>query len=713
VSKYAYSQNNFISGELSPKLRGRNDVQQYFSGLATMENFIPFRSGGAGSRPGTIFGVDLGAVPGLSPKLITYSYDNKDFLITISLNTVEVREVTNAFPTWKFNFTSRTVNLNANFLDQYPSNLLNPNQFVVAGNFIFVTDKVGPPFVITYNPTDNTFDVDTYWQKALLLNQANTAAKSVIRATPFPARNQSQNLTMTPNAGRNQLTASADVFTSNMEGSYIRVKENGVNQEEFYIINTVSSPTVAQVTQLISGPLSTSAQREWAISSWYNGNWPTTVGLYQNRLIFGGNFYQPDTIWVSNTNNPFIMMTYKSAKDTSSNSSGLNYFGGVLDSDAFDVVLGSGEVDRIRWITSDRSLQVGTDTVENFILPVDGIFGPKNFNIVPSTFFGGSNTQALRYQNSTYFIERDSKNIRELSFSEENGSNVSRLLTALSDELHRYRAENISVEPRFEKIASWRSRSTILLTNTSQDGLIGITVDKSTQILAFHKHYFTGGKIKDMGSLKTSLNPEVLFLLVERDGNIYIEYMVDFFNKDNIPENMDLSGDSYHTLDSSANPLANPVFNEITIPHLADGTEIDVFVKGEYDGRKTIASSKVTITDDTATADQIYYGIPITKTLETMPIEAGSRIGNSQIQLNRIHEVMLRLYRSRGGKCGKSTDSLDDVKYPALGASELYTGDIEICFDSCADTQQKVVIQSDEPYPINILSIGMEGSTED
>jgi hypothetical protein len=52
-STFAFT--NFTSGELSPRLDGRTDLQKYYSGCKTLENMIVHPHGGATRRPGTRF----------------------------------------------------------------------------------------------------------------------------------------------------------------------------------------------------------------------------------------------------------------------------------------------------------------------------------------------------------------------------------------------------------------------------------------------------------------------------------------------------------------------------------------------------------------------------------------------------------------------------------------------------------------------------------
>ena len=47
--------NAFNAGEWSPKLKGRSDLEKYTKACETMENFYPFRHGGASRRPGSYY----------------------------------------------------------------------------------------------------------------------------------------------------------------------------------------------------------------------------------------------------------------------------------------------------------------------------------------------------------------------------------------------------------------------------------------------------------------------------------------------------------------------------------------------------------------------------------------------------------------------------------------------------------------------------------
>ena len=55
MAKSRFVQNNFVSGVLSPLLKGRTDLDQYYNGLETAENMVLMPQGGIRRRPGTEF----------------------------------------------------------------------------------------------------------------------------------------------------------------------------------------------------------------------------------------------------------------------------------------------------------------------------------------------------------------------------------------------------------------------------------------------------------------------------------------------------------------------------------------------------------------------------------------------------------------------------------------------------------------------------------
>ena len=55
MAKSRYLQSNFVSGEISPLLKGRVDINQYYQAVETAQNVVIVPQGGMRRRPGTEF----------------------------------------------------------------------------------------------------------------------------------------------------------------------------------------------------------------------------------------------------------------------------------------------------------------------------------------------------------------------------------------------------------------------------------------------------------------------------------------------------------------------------------------------------------------------------------------------------------------------------------------------------------------------------------
>ena len=73
MPKASWIQNSFNAGELSPRLKGRSDLDKYKNGCETLENFIPQVYGPVTKRPGTRFVKEV-KFSGKKTRLIPFQY---------------------------------------------------------------------------------------------------------------------------------------------------------------------------------------------------------------------------------------------------------------------------------------------------------------------------------------------------------------------------------------------------------------------------------------------------------------------------------------------------------------------------------------------------------------------------------------------------------------------------------------------------------------
>jgi hypothetical protein len=143
------------------------------------------------------------------------------------------------------------------------------------------------------------------------------------------------------------------------------------------------------------------------------------------------------------------------------------------------------------------------------------------------------------------------------------------------------------------------------------------------------------------------------------------------------------------------------------LSHL-EAAEVTVLGDGALDKPlKTVSGGSITLASD-------YYivnvGLPYTSTFKSLPIEAGSQIGTAQGKIQRINSLSIKVNNSyRGFKVGN--DEMLKIGFrkttTLLRVPEaLYTGVIEnIAFDDGYKYGAQVVIQNEDPLPVEILSI--------
>jgi hypothetical protein len=209
----------------------------------------------------------------------------------------------------------------------------------------------------------------------------------------------------------------------------------------------------------------------------------------------------------------------------------------------------------------------------------------------------------------------------------------------------------------------------------------------------------TDGHIKSVESVATPYQDDIYFI-VERDGTNYLERLSDYPH-DEFPN-------SYVLVDCAKSDVNISPSNTITAAWLA-GKEVDVLADG--------CAIKGLTADDTGTVTLdvpcTYYtiGLPYMSVWELPNIEMQLQDGTLQGRRKKVSEVILRLDKSLGGRVGINTDKTDVIKYDELLAQEvyLYSGEKIVTVPNVTaggfNDKGRVVVTSDDPYPLSISSI--------
>jgi len=732
MPKINYIHTNFTSGQFSPLLRGRVDIQKYYNAAATIENFIIRPYGGVHRRPGTYY---VGEVKTSSKKtrLIPFEYSTTQAYI-IELG------------------------------DQYMRFYMDNGQITESGSAV----EIATPYLEA-----ELFDVQ-YAQSAdtLYLAHPNHAPRKLVRNShtswtlsevdffrgPMLSDN-STTMTMTPSDDTGDditITASDDYFDDDMEGALLRIKDGFVKIDG---INSATEATgdVQEDADGSAGDLNTgvAATTDWAEGAWsdYRG-YPACVTFYEQRLFFANTKEKPQTVWGSVSNDYENMTT------------------GANDDDALDYTLGSGQVNAINWLMPGKVLAIGTEG-GSFTLSSGSDaqpLTPTNVVVRRDVTYGTDNIMPVQIGNFVYFVQRNSRNLRELGYSFEKDAFEALDMTLLAEDL---------TEEGIVDITYQQAPNDLLWCVTGDGNIAGLTRQIPQEVIGWSK-LTTDGEFESIATIPGDTEDEV-WVIVKReiDGSDvrYIEYFKPFSQ----PSEQDdlfyvdsgLSLDSPYTITNAtqADPvvittdsahgiedgdtviirnvegmtelngkrfLANNVTSDTLELQDTDGNDIDGSSYTAYDSGGEIRECVDTISglshlegktlsvlvdgavhpDCTVTsgsidlnwkAGEVHAGLSYDSILETLPLEGGAAQGSAQGQIKRIAQVTVRLYESLGCLIGTSV-SQDIIPFRSVGDSmdvppPLLTDDKMVQFPNGYDKKAQIYIKQSQPLPLNVLAI--------
>ena len=739
---------NFTAGELSPRLDGRTDVGKYFNGCKKLQNFVVHPHGGASRRPGTIFVREV-KNSAHNVRLIPFEFNvtqtyilefgdqyfriHKDGGTVVSSGTpVEVATPYAHTDIDKLKFTQSADVMYLVHPDFSPRKITRTSH--TAWTIAEVDLLRGP--MAEDNTTSTTLLANGRTGTVTITASANTFASNDVgrlvrlhdgfaKITAFSSAT-SVTATVQDNAdGRAELMPSytattlsaheGDPSSTGLEhndrfqdsaGQFIlqgfkvgmKVVVTGFtdsnNNEASAIIVKVTDDTLllapssdltdeaAGDSVTISGVLSGST--DWALGAFSaSTGYPAAVAFYEQRLVFASTTQQPQTLFFS------VGGSFE------------DFAAGVDGDDALTYTLGSNQVNIIRYLQAGRVLLVGTSGGEFVVTSSeDAPLSPTNAVVKRQATYGSADIQPVQVANVTLFVQRAKRKLRELVFDLNTDSYQAPDMTILAEHITEGGIKEMSLQQEPDNVV-W-----CVLENGK---FVGMTYRREENVIAWHEHVLGGafgsdafGHVESVATIPGDLNEDDTYLVVKRtiDGGTkrYIEYFSSFEFGDDVE-------DAFF-VDSGLTYSGSAVTSISGLNHL-EGQTVSILANGAVHPDKTVSSGAITL-DYSAT--KVHIGLNYSSTLQTMRIEAGGTEGTAQGKTKRIHEVVLRLFRTVGVKVGSSETELDRIPFRSSAAAmtaaiPLFTGDKEIEFRGGFDTDGFVVVQQDQPLPLTIIGI--------
>jgi hypothetical protein len=449
---------------------------------------------------------------------------------------------------------------------------------------------------------------------------------------------------------------------------------------------TVVTGTV--VSQLPDGAVTAGkATKRWAFQAWNSTDgYPTSVTFFRERLTFA----RDETIWLS------------VAGDFENFATEID---GQITSDAgFERTLASDRVNSIRWMSPGDVLLVGTHGDEWAITEstTSDPFGPANVKTKRQSTYGSSQVQPQRIGNETLFVQKAGRKVRAMGFRFEEDGFESPNVAAF----HRTITKTGIVDTAFQQ-EPW----SILWCARTDGLLIGLTLDREQDVVAWHRHPFSGGAVETVECIPSPDGGQ-------DDPWLIVKYTVSGATKRYIAHMATAAeiGDaqsSWKYADMLLTYSGAPATTISGLGHL-EGKEIWVLVDGARHPNRTVSGGSITLQ---LAGSVVQVGLPSPATLETMALDGGNPIGTSQGRTRRSHVMTLRVLNSLGGIAGPTENELGEIRYrspsvPMGSAPPPFTGDLELEWPGDYTTEERVVVVKDRPMPMTLVAIMPQGEVQ-
>ena len=688
MARVAAQLTNFTAGELSPRLDGRNDLAKYSAGCATVENMVIYPHGAAARRPGTQYVASV-KTPANKTRLIPFEFSTEQtYILEFGNQYIRFYRNNGQIESGGSAYEISTPYLTAELFDI---------KFAQSADVMYLT-----------HPNHQTRKLSRTGHTSWTL-----AAVEFTNGPYLDANVTETTITSSAHTVGTGRTLTASAVTGINSGSGFLTTDVGrqIRFRDGYGIITARTSTTVVTVEILIDMGSSSSSTDWSLGSFSTTTgFPSCVSFFEQRLVFAASINNPQTVYFSKSGDYENMDA--------------NIGGTVADDDAIIYTIASNQVNAIRFLTSARTLIIGTAGGE-FVVSGGGdnnAVTPTNIMIKKQSNHGAANVDAISVGNATLFLQRAKRKIRELAYNFDVDGYIAPDLTIL--------AEHIT-EGNVVEMAYQEEPLAIIWCVRGDGQLIALTYQREQEVVAWHRHiiggvFGTGNAVcESVAVIPTDDSEYELYMIVKRTINgattRYVEYLhtFNFDQTDNTSFNyldsqLDLSK-SQTTLTAGINATATTVpvasvsglsaSGKIKIggeiisyagisslnltgctrgqnittatSHLSgavtkevvniiaglnhlEGQTVSILVDGATHPTKVVASNQITL--DRFGTD-VKVGLQYTSILKTMRIDAGSQDGTSQGKTKRIYEVTARLFETVGVEVGPDLDNMERVPF--------------------------------------------------
>lgn len=422
------------------------------------------------------------------------------------------------------------------------------------------------------------------------------------------------------------------------------------------------------------------ATKDWAEGAWSNvrGYPSCAVFTHDDRMMFAGSKFGPNTYWMSQTSDYSNLST--SLPET-------------LDTDAITNTLVSRQVNQIRHMVPMGEILAFTSGSEWKIWPgANGTaFTPTSIQAKNQENRGIAKVAPVVIGTRVVYVQDMGSTVRDLGYALNDDAYTGNDLSVFARHLFAgYKIVSIAYQQEPDSIV-WMVRN---------DGvLLSLTYLREQDVWAWSRHE-TDGQFESVAAIPGGDRTEIWFV-VRREINGQVERYIERL----AARSTSKDPKEKFFIDSGLTYRGNPATVISGLEHL-EGKVVSILGDGNVLPQQVVKEGKVTLSVPCQIA---HIGLPYLSEIETLNVDFPLKDGTIQGRKKRIPIVTLRLESSRGVWVGPRREKMSEIKWRATenydDPIQLFTGDKEITIYSEPTREARLVIQQRDPLPLTLLAI--------
>ena len=447
------------------------------------------------------------------------------------------------------------------------------------------------------------------------------------------------------------ITISDAVAVGGLNASHINGTRNIIEiiDDNTYVVTAATNANASEDGGGYVSITSGAATRNWDEQSFSAiRGYPAAVTFHENRLCFAGTIAEPDTIWMSSLGKFFDFDV-----------------GDANDTDAINLVAATGDVNEIRYLKSNRDLQIFTLSDELYVPTyLNQAITPTNAQIRKQTPFGSEFVLPTSIDGATIFVERGGRAVREYIYSDSEDAYISTAVSTVATHLINNPVDIAVVHSGFE----------------TQESYAALVMSNGDMAL------FSSNRAEKRAAW-TNVTTQGSFLATTAIGARLFAYGLDINNNYVLSEFKDNIGlDNYlYVAYGNGTVSVNSLYSSGTVDVIGYNGTNKVYL-GEF----TVSGGNITMTAHSSYT-HFYVGKKFTAKIITNPVDTIAGNGPVTGDIRGISTVVLNV---------KDCDSLK-INNRVVSNTTGFTGNKEVRLLGYNRNPQ-VTIEQDNPMPLQV-----------